>query len=120
MILLMKVTQIFVNALCVLALLALNDLIDLQVIFCITLLINSGMSVACIFYEKSRKNDKIMMVFNTMLIFMVAQIYTAITGIFTSKDWFDYLYKAICFCMNAIMMGVTFDAYKRFNETHKN
>lgn len=119
MIVFMKTVQIFMNALCILGLIALKDLIDLQVIFCITLLINSSMSVACIFYEKSRKNDKIMMVFNTMLIFMVAQIYTAITGIFASRDWFDYLYKAICFCMNAIMMGVTFDAYKRFNETHK-
>ena len=116
MILLMKAAQILINAIAITVLIALNEIIDIQVVFCIALLANSAMSIGCIFYDKARKNDKIMMVFNTFLIFMIAQIYTAITGIFGSRDWFDYLYKIVAFCINAIMMGVTFDAFKRYNE----
>ena len=116
MILLMKIAQILINAIAIIVLITLNKIIDVQIILCITLLANASMSIGCIFYDKAKKNDKIMMVFNTFLIFMVAQIYTAINGIFASKDWFDYLYKSVAFCVNAIMMGVTFDAFKRYNE----
>ena len=116
MILLMKAAQILINAIAIMVLIALNEIIDIQVIFCITMLANSSMTIGCIFYDKAKKNDKIMMVFNTFLIFLIAQIYTAINGIFASRDWLDYLYKAAAFATNAIMMGVTFDAFKRYNE----
>ena len=120
MILLMKILQIVINTIAITALISLESLIDMQIIFGFTLLLNSSMSVACIFIDKAKKNDKVMMVFNTLVIFMVAQIYTAITGVFSSKELLDYLYKAGCFCLNAIMMGVTFDAFKRYNEENKN
>ena len=116
MITLMKAIQILFNAISIIALITIDSIIDMQAIFGITLLINSSLSVATIFYDKANKNDKTMMVFNTFLIFMVAQIYTAITGIFSCNNWLDVLYKSGCFCLNAIMMGVTFDAFKKYNE----
>ena len=121
MIILMKITQILINIICIMVLIIINNnidmkYIDMHIVFGIVLLINTCMSIATIFYEKSKKKDKIMMVFNTMLIFMVAQIYTAITGIFSCNDWSDVFYKSAYFCLNAIMMGATFDAYKKYNE----
>lgn len=120
MILLMKTLQIIINAITIITLMSLESLLDMQIIFGLVLLLDSSISVTCIFIDKAKKHDKVMMVFNTLVIFIIAQIYTAITGIFSSKELLDYLYKAGCFCLNAIMMGVTFDAFKKYNEENKN
>ena len=119
MILIMKAVQILFNAISIIALLTIDSIIDMQIIFGITLLLNSSISIATIFYDKASKVDKTMSVFNTFLIFMIAQVYTAITGIFSCNSWMGVLYKAAYFCLNAIMMGVTFDAFKKFNEKNK-
>lgn len=117
-----RTAQFIIITLAILYIILVGGFIETQIIFGIILLANACISIAVIFNDRANKHDRVITVFYTLLFFMIAQIYTAVSGmssIFKNFSIWNIGYKTIAFCLNAIMMGTVLHAYGRYNEKNK-